>query len=124
MNRITIQGLELFACHGVKESERQLGQVFLLDLIMEADLSAACESDKLEDTINYAQVMDCAAQAFTAQPYKLIERAAQVTARAVLERFPQIAKLTLRVHKPDAPVTHVTSDIILEIERVNRGESV
>lgn len=120
MEQISILGLELFAYHGVNPEEQQEGQVFLLDLIFEADLSAACESDDLSDTVNYAGVMKCAAAAFCELPCKLIEHAAQRTAQAVLGAFPQIARLTLRVHKPDAPVKLVKTDIILEIERSGR----
>ena len=119
MQRILIEGLELFAYHGVHDAERQDGQIFLLDLIMEADLSAACESDDLEDGVNYSRVIDCAATAFCAQPYKLIERVAQATADAVLAEFTRIEKLTLRVHKPDAPVKHIKSDIIFELKIEN-----
>ena len=121
MERILIEGLELFAHHGLHETERRHGQVFLLDLEMEADMLAACESDALEDTVNYSRVMDCAAAAFCAEAQRLIERAAWVTAEAVMRAFPRIARLKLRVHKPDAPVKQVVSDIIFEIERT-RGE--
>ena len=122
MEHITIQRLELYAFHGVNEAERRDGQVFLLDLLLEADLSAACQSDDLDDTVNYAKVIKCAAAAFCERPYQLIERAAEVTAQAVLAQFPRVQALTLRVHKPDAPVKCVTEDIILEIKR-RKGES-
>ena len=116
MERIFIKGLELFAHHGVHETERQHGQIFLLDLDIEADMRAACESDDLNDTVNYSQVIDCAAVAFCAERHLLIERAAQVTAQAVMRGFPKIARLKLRVHKPDAPVKLIVNDIIFEIE--------
>jgi len=121
MERILINGLELFAHHGVHDSERQHGQVFFLDLAIEADMRAACESDDLNDTVNYSRVIDCAAAAFCAEKHQLIERAAWVTSDAVMQEFPAIARLKLRVHKPDAPVKLVLSDIIFEIER-NRRE--
>jgi len=117
MERILIEGLELFAHHGVHESERQHGQVFLLDLVLDADMRAACESDSLNDTVNYSRVIDCATAAFCAEKHRLIERAAQVTITAVMREFPQIARLKLRVHKPDAPVKHIVNDIIFEIEQ-------
>ncbi len=116
MERIHIIGLELFAFHGVNREEKERGQVFLLDLLLESDLSRACESDNLEDTVNYAQVMKLAAQVF-AQPRNLIERAAQCVADAILERFPQVRQITVRVHKPDAPVKLTAEDIIVEITR-------
>jgi len=121
MQRIIIEGLELFAYHGVHKSEQLGGQAFLLDLELEADMIAACESDDLNDTVNYSRVIDCAAAAFCAQPYKLIERAAQVTAEAVMLEFTRVERLKLRVHKPDAPVKHIVSDIIFELTiRQNR----
>jgi dihydroneopterin aldolase len=91
MERIHITGLELFAFHGVNREERQHGQLFVLDMLLEADLSTACQSDDLRDTVNYAQVIKKAAAAFTAQPRSLIERAAEITAQAVLEGFPHPA---------------------------------
>jgi len=121
MDKITMTGIELYAYHGVRESERLHGQVFFLDLEIEADLSAARASDQLGDTVNYSQVIDCAASVFCARPYKLIERAAEVTAQALLEQFPRIEALRLRVHKPDAPAQHTVSDITLEIQLI-RGE--
>ena len=116
MERISITGMELYACHGVNPEERLHGQVFLLDLLLEADLARACGSDNLEDTVNYAQVMKLAARAF-AQPCGLIERAAEVAAKAVLEGFPAVEAVTVRVRKPDAPVKMTFEDISIEIHR-------
>ena len=121
MERIQITGLELFAFHGVNPEERQHGQVFLLDMLLEADLTRARGSDNLEDTVNYAKVVKTAAAAFTGQPCNLIERAAEITARAVLEGFPAVEAVTVRVHKPDAPVKLPFGDISIEIFR-RRGE--
>jgi len=121
MERIHITGLELYAFHGVNHDEREHGQVFLLDIILEADLSRACTSDNLEDTVNYARVIKTAAAAFTREPCNLIERAAEITARAVLEGFPPIEALTLRVRKPDAPVKMPFEDIAIEIYRRREG---
>jgi len=117
MERILIKGLELFAHHGVHDSEREHGQVFLLDLYISANVRAACESDDLNDTVNYSRVIDCAAAAFCAGSHQLIERAAWVTADAIMHQFSAIEHLQLCVHKPDAPVKQIVSDIIFEIER-------
>jgi len=116
MERICITGLELRAFHGVNREEREQGQVFLLDLVLEADLSRACRSDSLDDTVNYARVIKTAAAAFSG-PCNLIERAAEITAQAVLEAFPAVEAVTLRVHKPDAPVKMTVQDITIELYR-------
>ena len=121
MERIHIAGLELTAYHGCNESERRDGQVFLLDITMEADLARACQSDDLRDTVNYSQVIQCAASAFTCAAYNLIERAAEVCAQAILKQFPVIESVTLRAHKPDAPVQTPVADICIEIKRGRNG---
>ena len=121
MDKIQVAGLELYAFHGVNREEREHGQVFLLDLLLEADLSRACQNDGLEDTVNYARVIKAAAAAFTREPCNLIERAAQLTAQAVLEGFPAVEAVTVRVHKPDAPVKTVVEDIMIEIYRRRDG---
>ena len=59
---------------------------------MKADLSRARRSDDLEDTVNYAAVVEAVRAAFTAQSYDLIERAAQAVCDAVLEGFPPGAR--------------------------------
>jgi dihydroneopterin aldolase len=121
MERISVTGLELHAFHGVNRGEREHGQTFLLDLVLEADVSRACESDDLGDTVNYARVVKTAAAAFTKEPCNLIERAAQLTARAVLGGFPAVEAVTVRVHKPDAPIKMTVDDITIEIHRRREG---
>jgi len=119
--RIEIAGLKLFAYHGVHEFERRQGQEFLLDITLWANMQAACRSDNLDDTVNYSRVIDCAAAAFCAEHYNLIERAAQVVADAIMQDFPPITRLNIRIHKPSAPVKQPVADIIFELEQV-RGE--
>ena len=122
MDKISIAGLELFAYHGVNPEEKQHGQVFLLDILLEADVSQACRSDSIEDTTSYAQVAKAAAAAFMGQCCDLIERAAELTAQAVLDSFPRVEAVTLRVHKPDAPIKLKFDDISIEIHRRRDGK--
>jgi len=121
MERIYITGLELRAFHGVNREEREHGQVFLLDPVLEADLTRGCRSDSLGDTVNYAGVIKTAAAAFTQGACNLIERAAEVTAQAVLGEFPAVQAVTVRVHKPDAPVKMTVEDIAIELHRRRDG---
>jgi len=55
-DKIIIQGLEVFAYHGVLAQEKRDGQYFYLDIELDTDLSAASVSDALGDTINYDEV--------------------------------------------------------------------
>ncbi|MCH4895416.1 dihydroneopterin aldolase [Marinilabiliaceae bacterium JC040] len=55
---IEIEGMEFFAYHGCYETERKVGNKFLVDLYMEADCSKAAESDDINDSVNYQKAYE------------------------------------------------------------------
>ena len=55
-DRIVIDGLEVFANHGVYPEENALGQKFVVSLALYADLRAAGEHDSLDASIDYGSV--------------------------------------------------------------------
>ena len=120
-DRIFIQGLTLHAHHGVGDDEGRIGQQFLLDLTLELDLSAASHSDKLADTISYADVVDVASAAFRTKRFRLVEAAGGAVADAVLAKFPRIRALTVTVHKPHAPIAAVFADVGVTLKRTRDG---
>lgn len=105
MDLITIKGLEIFAYHGVNPEEKQDGQNFVLDISLSADLTAAKETDDLNDTISYSAVKKTVVKAFTAEKYNLIERAAKVVCDAVLSEHEKTEEITLTLKKPEAPMS-------------------
>lgn len=103
-NIILINGLEIFAHHGVLPEEKRDGQLFYLDLELFADLSAASRSDSLEDTINYDEVCRLAGKAMTEHTFDLIERAAGEVCEVLLTALPTLERVTVTVRKPHAPL--------------------
>ena len=79
--RILIEKLDIYAYHGFFSEEERLGQRFVLDLVLDADLRAAAASDRLADTVDYGRAVAIVAEAFTAQRYHLLEGAARAVAR-------------------------------------------
>lgn len=117
METIRIKGLEIFAFHGVNPEEKENGQTFVLDIAMRADLSAAAESDDLNDTVNYAAVRKAVTAAFLAQKYDLIEHAASVVCDAILTGFPRVMSVTVELKKPQAPMNAVFDYVSVELTR-------
>lgn len=117
MDNIQIKGLEIFAYHGVNEEEKRDGQRFVLDIRMDADLSAACQTDDLAATVNYAAVNKTVRAAMTAQSDDLIERAAQRVADAILAGYPMVQAVTVTLKKPDAPMNATFDYVAVEITR-------
>ncbi len=50
--QILIENLDIYAYHGVFAEEERLGQRFLIDLVLDADLRRAALSDDLADTVD------------------------------------------------------------------------
>ncbi len=103
MDTIMIRGLRVYAYHGVKEEEKRKGQPFELDIDVKADLADACESDDVNNTINYSSVTKCVLRTMLAEKNDLIERAAERVAQAILADFPA-EEVTVTLKKPRAPV--------------------
>lgn len=104
MDKITIKNLKIFAYHGVNPEEKENGQTFIIDLTYYLDLSKACETDDLTDTVSYAKAVKIIRKVFTETSYDLIEKAAQVVCDALFKEFEKINKVEITLKKPEAPV--------------------
>ena len=114
---IRITGIKGFGYHGVFEEERTNGQDFYVDVELEVDLTRASVSDDVTDTINYAEVTDLVIEEITTNPVLLIEKLAGRIAERIKATYFQAARVTVTVHKPQAPVTAEVKDISVSISR-------
>jgi dihydroneopterin aldolase len=117
---IEILGLEVFAYHGVHDAERRNGQLFRFDVRLEAASAAAERSDDLADAVDYGAVAATVVELAQGGPYALLERLAAVIADDLLDRFGPAA-VTVRVHKPQAPIPHAFDDVTVTVERRRGG---
>lgn len=101
---ITIDGLRIFARHGVLPQETAGGNVFELDIRLSFPCVLAMESDILMDTVNYAEVVDIV-KAEMAIPSKLLEHVVGRIRNAVLERYPQITGGSIVLRKLRPPIS-------------------
>ncbi len=106
---VEIQGLEVFGHHGVEEEERRVGQRFLYDV--DFDVADSVASDRIEDTVDYREVV-AIVQRVSDRPFRLLEALAAAVGDAILAEFP-IERLRVRVRKPDVqlPVEHTAATV-------------
>jgi len=114
---IFITGLVIHARHGVMEHETEVGQRFVIDLELYTDLSESSHTDRLVDTVSYANVVTTATSAFKNTNYKLLERAAGAVADAILTTFSRIRTVKVTVHKPHAPIAAIFDDVGVVLTR-------
>lgn len=117
MDRIVLTGMRFYGYHGVFPEESRLGQAFLVDLEIFADLREAGQQDAISKTINYGTVYETVKQIVEGEPFKLIEALAEHVATKVLAEHGAIAEVVVRVHKPNAPIPGPIDDVMVEIRR-------
>ncbi|MCE5178308.1 MAG: dihydroneopterin aldolase [Porphyromonadaceae bacterium] len=100
---IELTNMRFYAYHGVLPQERETGNVFIVNITLEADLAAACESDDVYDTINYANVFSLVKKEME-QPSNLLEHVAGRIIESLIAEFPQISIVRVSVAKMNPPV--------------------
>ena len=104
MDIINLKDLRFYGYHGVLEEEKVLGQKFIIDLKLYADLSKACVSDDVNDTISYALVYDIVKEIVENEKFNLIEKLGNEIIDKLFNQFNSIEKIRIEVKKPKAPV--------------------
>ncbi len=121
MDKIIIKDLNIFAYHGVHDSEKEQGQNFILDITVWTSLERPCRSDNVADTVSYSDIIKVVTRVFTAQKFDLIERAAQQVSDSIFEEFSQIEECEILLKKPDAPIKAEFNYVAVEIRRKRNG---
>jgi 7,8-dihydroneopterin aldolase/epimerase/oxygenase len=111
-SKVVLSGLEFHARHGVYAEEISLGARFVVDA--ELHWAFAGIRDQLAEAINYAAVYAAIQAEVMGERVRLIEVLAARVARRLLRDFPLDA-VTVRVHKPHAPIPGIFRDVYAEL---------
>ena len=103
MECIELKKMIFHSYHGMTEQERIVGNNYRIDLKVFLDLSKAIESDKIEDTINYADVFDLIKEEMTI-PSHLLEHVAGRIVQKIKQNYSYISKITIRLAKIKPPI--------------------
>lgn len=118
---IRLEGLKFYGYHGALAEEKELGQRFIIDLEMEVDLQEAGMTDRLDKTLNYAEVYQEVKKIVEGDPYDLIEAVAEEIADSLLTGFSTLEGVVVRVKKPEVPIPGVLNWVEVEIERSSKS---
>lgn len=118
-DRITLQGLRAHAHHGVYGFEREAGQMFRVDAVIELDTAAAAAGDDLERTVDYADLAQRLHAVLTGEPVRLLETLAERLVDVCLAS-PLVEAAEITVHKPHAQLAVPFDDVSVTIRRERR----
>lgn len=117
-NTIELRGITLHGRHGVEAEERERGQRFVFDVWIDVDDSAL--SDRIEDAVDYRDVVATVHEVSAARAYRLLEALAVAIADALGERL-QVAYVQVRVRKPEVKLESPVEFAAVTAEWTPRG---
>lgn len=118
---IRMKNCAFFARHGVFEEEERLGQRFYVDAELEVDPGPGLEADVMESTVDYGAVFIEIERIVTGRRRFLIETLAFEVAQALCGKFACIARATITVRKPHAPVPGVLDHVEVTVVWPQQG---
>ena len=120
---VEVRGLSIYTHHGVTEAERETGQRLEIDVSIDVPDCDAVLTDRVEDTVDYAEVCDIVALGATERSYRTLERLCHVIAERLMERF-ACESVRVRAAKPEPPLPIAVEEVAVEVvhERASEGE--
>ncbi|MEG2359460.1 dihydroneopterin aldolase [Acinetobacter sp.] len=100
MDAIIIEGLKVDTVVGCFNWERQIIQPHMLDITIQTSLEQASNSDRLEDTLNYAEICEISAQVIQKAQPELIEHAAKLVLDALFTTYASVESIMITIRKP------------------------
>lgn len=120
MRKIKIKGLKIRAFHGVLPEETKSGTEFIINLNVEVNYQKACETDILEETVNYAEICDWIKSEMQISS-KLIEHVAWRIITRVFKEEKRIENVYIELQKINAPIHADLEHVAVEMQ-VSRGD--
>lgn len=102
-NNIFINGLRIYAFHGVMQQERQVGGWFRVSVSVDCDFTKAMQTDSVEDTVSYAELLNIVQQEM-AKPSQLLEHVAGRMAKEITSRFAEVTTARITLTKENPPM--------------------
>lgn len=118
---IRLNNATFYAYHGVLTNEQVSGGKFEVDVALFGDFSAAAESDRLKDAVDYQKVYKSIKELVIEKRFYLIESLGGQIADSILTKFPLLSRVVVKVRKHTPQVGGVVDYVEFETERV-RGE--
>ena len=113
---VEVTGLSLYTRHGISEAERELGQRLVLDVTIELADCDAVLTDRVEDTVDYADLCEQVALAAQERSYRTLERLCAAIADRLSDRY-AAESVRVKAAKPEPPIPLPVEEVSVEVWR-------
>jgi dihydroneopterin aldolase len=111
---VELHGLSIYTHHGVSDAEQEIGQRLEFDISFDVPDCDAVLTDRIEDTVDYAEVCDIVALAATERSYRTLERLSQVVGERLMVRY-GCESVRVRAAKPEPPLPLAIQEVAVEV---------
>lgn len=116
MSSITLEKMHFYAYHGCFAEEQAIGTHFRLDVTYETDTMRAQQSDDIADTVSYLSVYQTIKREMQT-PSHLLEHVGDRIATALLNEYPAIESVRVKVSKLAPPLGGELEAVTVEITK-------
>ena len=116
-DKIRVTGIEALGYHGLYDSEREIGQPFVVDVVLKLDLEKAGKTDEIDYTVDYNDIAVLIHNEIVGPPMKLLETLAERICNKIFAAYATVEEIELTVHKPRAPISVPFGDVSITIKR-------
>lgn len=114
-DRIFVSRIECSTHVGVGDAERRSKQALVIDVELWIDTRRAAESDSIEDSVDYGEIVARTVRLATEREYRLLEALAERVAGEVLDLGGQAVRVLVR--KPKPPIATSLEYVSVEVFR-------
>lgn len=115
INKILVEGINLYAYHGCLEEESKIGSDYIVDVIITTNFMHSTSTDELDDTIDYVEINKIVEKEMAIRS-KLIEHVAYRIIKQIKQKYKNIIGLEVKVTKIAPPINGNVDKVSVIIE--------
>ena len=119
---LILQGIQFSGHCGVSLDERSQPQPILVDLEVDCANDTSTETDRIQDTIDYAKIVTRVIEIGTQHHFCLVEALAARITQTLLDEFP-VLSLSIWLRKTSPPLTATIDSVGIRLNRVRHTHS-
>ena len=123
MDKIYLKNIKIYAYHGCMEEEKKIGSDYLVNLVVQADLSLSCESDELKDTVDYVALLDIVKNQMKKRA-NLLENVADRVVNKIISKFPSVRKAVVKIAKLNPPINGNIDEVVIKREKKREKKKI
>lgn len=115
MGKIYLKNIQLYAYHGCMDEEEKIGSDYVVNVVVDTDLSESSKSDELKDTVDYVSLHAIVKEEMSVRA-KLLEKVADRILKRILREHKEVTVVKVKVAKRNPPIGGNVKEVAVKRE--------